>query len=66
LIDAEGENVGVVSYTDAMAQAAALTLDLVEIVPNAEPPVCRIMDFGKFKFERRTIVLYASLQGRHS
>jgi len=34
-----------------MAQAAALTLDLVEIVPNAEPPVCRIMDFGKFKFE---------------
>ncbi len=51
MIDAEGENVGVVSYTDAMAQAAALTLDLVEIVPNAEPPVCRIMDFGKFKFE---------------
>jgi len=51
LIDAEGENVGVVAFTDAMAQAAALTLDLVEIVPNAEPPVCRIMDFGKFKFE---------------
>lgn len=51
MIDAEGENVGVVSFTDAMAQAAALTLDLVEIVPNAEPPVCRIMDFGKFKFE---------------
>ena len=51
MIDAEGENVGLVSYTDAMAQAAALTLDLVEIVPNAEPPVCRIMDFGKFKFE---------------
>lgn len=51
MIDAEGENVGVVAFTDAMAQAAALTLDLVEIVPNAEPPVCRIMDFGKFKFE---------------
>jgi translation initiation factor IF-3 len=34
-----------------MARAAAVTLDLVEIVPNAEPPVCRIMDFGKFKFE---------------
>lgn len=51
LIDAEGENVGVVSYEDAMARAAAVTLDLVEIVPNAEPPVCRIMDFGKFKFE---------------
>lgn len=42
---------GVVSYEDAMARAAAVTLDLVEIVPNAEPPVCRIMDFGKFKFE---------------
>ena len=51
MIDAEGENVGLVSFVDAMAQAAALTLDLVEIVPNAEPPVCRIMDFGKFKFE---------------
>jgi len=34
-----------------MSKAAAVTLDLVEIVPNAEPPVCRIMDFGKFKFE---------------
>ena len=51
MIDAEGENKGVVSIEDAMSQAAAVTLDLVEIVPNSEPPVCRIMDFGKFKFE---------------
>lgn len=51
LIDAEGENVGVVSIEEALSMAASVTLDLVEIVPNAEPPVCRIMDFGKFKFE---------------
>ena len=51
MIDAEGENLGVVSIEEAMSKAAAVTLDLVEIVPNAEPPVCRIMDFGKFKFE---------------
>ncbi len=51
LIDATGENKGVVSFQDAFAEAKSLTLDLVEIVPNAEPPVCRIMDYGKFRFE---------------
>ena len=50
LIDKDGENVGVVSFDDAMGRAAADSLDLVEIVPNAKPPVCRIMDYGKFKF----------------
>jgi translation initiation factor IF-3 len=51
LIDAEGENVGVVSLDDALKRAEEAELDLVEIVPNAEPPVCRVMDYGKFKFE---------------
>ena len=51
LIDAEGENVGVVSNDDAQKAAIEADLDLVEIVPTAEPPVCRIMDYGKFKFE---------------
>lgn len=37
---------------DALARAAQVSLDLVEISPNAEPPVCRIMDFGKYQFER--------------
>ena len=51
LIDATGENKGIVSFQDALAEAKSLNLDLVEIVPNAEPPVCRIMDYGKFRFE---------------
>ena len=50
LIDKDGENVGVVSTVEAMEKAAADSLDLVEIVPTATPPVCRIMDYGKFKF----------------
>ncbi|HHC29573.1 MAG TPA: translation initiation factor IF-3 [Rhodobacterales bacterium] len=51
LIGAEGENIGVVSPDRARALAAEDGLDLVEISPNANPPVCKIMDFGKFKYE---------------
>ena len=51
LIDAEGENVGVVERDAALQMAEDAGMDLVEIQPNADPPVCRIMDFGKFKFE---------------
>ncbi|PRY95291.1 translation initiation factor 3 (bIF-3) [Hasllibacter halocynthiae] len=51
LIGAEGENVGVVPPARAMAMAEEAGLDLVEISPNASPPVCKIMDFGKFKYE---------------
>ncbi len=51
LIDATGENKGLSSFADALAEAKSLNLDLVEIVPNAKPPVCRIMDYGKFRFE---------------
>ena len=51
LIGAEGENIGVVPPTRAMALAEEAGLDLVEISPNASPPVCKIMDFGKFKYE---------------
>ncbi len=51
LIGAEGENIGVVSPTRAMELADDAGLDLVEISPNAAPPVCKIMDFGKFKYE---------------
>jgi len=52
LIDAQGEQVGVVSITEAKQLAEESELDLVEIVPNAEPPVCRVMDHGKFVFEQ--------------
>jgi len=51
LIGPEGENVGVVHPAKAMQLAEQVGLDLVEISPNATPPVCKIMDFGKFKYE---------------
>jgi translation initiation factor IF-3 len=51
LIDAEGEMVGVVSLRDALMAAEDAGLDLVEVSPNAEPPVCKILDYGKFKYE---------------
>ncbi len=51
LIGADGEQVGVVTLEVAMATAADAGLDLVEISPNAEPPVCKIMDHGRFQFE---------------
>lgn len=52
LIGPDGENVGVVSITEAQRIADDSQLDLVEIVPTAEPPVCRVMDVGKFLFEQ--------------
>lgn len=52
LIDAGGENVGIVSTADALRIAEEADLDLVEVAPNAEPPVCRVMDYGKFLYER--------------
>jgi translation initiation factor IF-3 len=51
LIDAEGKNVGVVNTFDALAMAEEAGLDLVEIVPNAEPPVCKIIDLGRLKYQ---------------
>jgi len=51
LIDAEGNQIGIVSNREAQQTALDATLDLVEIVPNANPPVCRVMDYGKFQFE---------------
>jgi len=53
LIGQDGEQVGVVSIDEALAAAEQADMDLVEIQPNAEPPVCRVMDFGKFIFEQK-------------
>jgi translation initiation factor IF-3 len=53
VIDAEGEQAGVLTRDEALAMAQEAGMDLVEIQPNADPPVCRIMDFGKFKFEQQ-------------
>lgn len=52
MIGADGEQVGVIKIEDARARAEEAGMDLVEIVPTAKPPVCRIMDYGKFKFEQ--------------
>jgi translation initiation factor IF-3 len=52
LIGPKGENVGVVSIEEAQRMAFDAEMDLVEVAPNSDPPVCRVMDFGKFVYER--------------
>ncbi len=51
LIGVESEQLGIVSLREALAKAEEAELDLVEIAPQAQPPVCRIMDYGKFKYQ---------------
>jgi translation initiation factor IF-3 len=53
LIDAEGRQVGIVVTEEARRMAAEAGKDLVEVAPDARPPVCKIMDYGKFKYEQR-------------
>jgi translation initiation factor IF-3 len=52
ILASSGEQLGVMKIQDALRKANELGLDLVEVAPNAEPPVCRIVDFGKFKYEQ--------------
>ncbi|MGH2681616.1 MAG: translation initiation factor IF-3 [Actinomycetota bacterium] len=49
---ADGQQIGIVPVSEALKQAQDLDLDLVEVAPQANPPVCRIMDYGKYKYER--------------
>lgn len=53
IIDAEGENRGVLAIEEALDLAASSNLDLVEISPNSKPPVCRVMDYGKYKYQQQ-------------
>lgn len=53
LIDNEGQQLGVVSLEEAISNADNVGLDLVEVAPNAKPPVCKILDFGKMKYEAK-------------
>jgi len=53
LIDQDGEQKDIVKIQEALQAAEDADLDLVEIVPNANPPVCRLMDYGKFKFQQK-------------
>ncbi|HMC36915.1 MAG TPA: translation initiation factor IF-3 [Actinomycetota bacterium] len=52
LVGSDGAQIGIVSIQDALRRAQDLDLDLVEVAPQAQPPVCRIMDYGKYKYER--------------
>ncbi|MEW6059847.1 MAG: translation initiation factor IF-3 [Actinomycetota bacterium] len=52
LVGPDGAQIGIVSTQEALRRAQELDLDLVEVAPQANPPVCRIMDYGKFKYER--------------
>ena len=52
MISPEGEQLGIMSIRDALRAAQERELDLVEVAPNARPPVCRIMDYGKYKYEQ--------------
>ncbi len=52
LVGPDGSQIGIVSTQDALRRAQDLDLDLVEVAPQANPPVCRIMDYGKYKYER--------------
>ncbi len=53
LIDADGENRGIVPTQEALESAAGVGLDLVEISPHADPPVCKVLDYGKLKYEQQ-------------
>ena len=53
VISAVGEQLGIISTDEALSQAQSAGLDLVEVAPNERPPVCRIMDFGKFKYQQK-------------
>ena len=52
MIDADGKQLGILTLTDALAEAAKVGLDLVEVSPNSDPPVCRVMDYGKFRYQQ--------------
>lgn len=53
VIDPEGEQLGIMTVDDALEKAEGFGLDLVEVAPNARPPVCRIMDYGKYKYQQK-------------
>ena len=53
LIDDNNEQVGIIEREDAMRRAKEAGLDLVEVAPNTRPPVCRIMDYGKWKYQQK-------------
>ncbi len=64
LISAEGEQLGILSLREALEVAKAEGLDLVEVAPNSDPPVCRVMDYGKFRYQTSKKVQEARKKSR--
>jgi len=64
LISAEGEQLGILSVRDAIQVAKEDGLDLVEVAPNSDPPVCRVMDYGKFRYQASKKVQEARKKSR--
>ncbi|HEY8122652.1 MAG TPA: translation initiation factor IF-3 [Myxococcota bacterium] len=64
VIGAEGEQLGVMTPEDAIVKAQESGLDLVEVAPNARPPVCRIMDYGKYKYEQKKKAAAGKAKGK--
>jgi translation initiation factor IF-3 len=64
VIGAEGEQLGVMTPEAALVRAQEVGLDLVEVSPNAKPPVCRIMDYGKYKYEQRKKAAAGKAKGK--
>ncbi len=64
VIGAEGEQLGVMTPEDAMVKAQEAGFDLVEVAPNARPPVCRIMDYGKYKYEQKKKTAAGKAKGK--
>ena len=64
LISAEGEQLGIVSLRDALEAARNEGFDLVEVAPNSDPPVCRVMDYGKFRYQTSKKVQEARKKSR--
>ena len=56
LVGVDGEQIGIVSIKEAQQMASEKNLDLVKIAPQAKPPVCKIMDYGKYKFDAAKII----------
>ena len=65
LIDEENNQIGVVPRNEAMSMAREAGLDLVEVAPNSEPPVCRIMDYGKWQYQQKRRIREAHKKHQH-
>jgi len=66
VINHDGEQLGIMAISDALKVAREASLDLVEVAPGSKPPVCRIMDYGKFKFEKSKKERQARRKQHHS